>query len=474
MKFKEFFTKENLFSFIKENKKYLITVSVSVLLIILAFFGGLLVGSVINDGAEVQDKDVGAFNDTTDDQDEPKVDTFVNSGDATTLPGRSYGIDVSKWQGLIDWKKVKDTGIQFAIIRVGCRGEDGVIREDENAGYNIQEAYKNGIMIGAYFFSTARSEEEVIEEAEWTIDYIKGYGISYPVVYDCEGFKSENSRMYNVTAKQRTDYALKYLDMINEAGYDAMFYGARNDLQNSECWETERIASKYKLWVAIYSKITYPVQDKPEYDGRVDAWQFTDSGRIDGINTDVDLVVCYFNKMMSPPKNPDSTPDVFKDYITDGTYLYKKTDENVTAKYYTNLREGPSLKSKIVVVLENGTFVKRVGISSSGWSMLEINGQKVYADSAYLIREEDITENVGKDLGNGFYGVDEYVTAKIETNIRTAPSVEESEILYLLKNGEKLKRIGINEKTNWSMLEYDGKVAYAVTSYLLLVDDPDE
>ena len=89
----------------------------------------------------------------------------------------AHGIDVSKWQGKIDWQKVAKSGINFAVIRVGFRGEDGKIYPDENFDYNIQQAEKNGILVGVYFFSTAKTETEAKEEAAFTADKIKGYKI---------------------------------------------------------------------------------------------------------------------------------------------------------------------------------------------------------------------------------------------------------------------------------------------------------
>ena len=498
MKIQDFLKEKGVIDFIYKHKKsIIISIIVSAVVIALAITLIVLHKNGVFTKNDDGSKDV--FGNVTDVDD--NEDKFVNSGDLTDIEGRSYGVDVSKWQGLIDWKAVKNTGIQFAIIRIGYRGEDGIIQEDEFAKYNLQEAYKNGIMLGVYFFSTAISEEEVIEEAEWTLKYIEGYSISYPVVYDCEGFRYETSRMYNLTAEQRTDIALKYLDIINENGYDAMFYGARNELWDAECWDIERIDTKYKVWVAIYSKITYPVQDKPEYNGRVDAWQFSNKGNIDGINVDVDLVVCYFKKKLSLPKNPDAAPEALKDILTDGVYYYTKCDDYVTAKYYTNLRSASSLNSNIVVVLENGNYIKRLGISPSGWSMLEYEGQIVYADTAYLVvkkeepsvdtttapdtttipestdvtqttpPETDETEKTPTEFDGEFYKVDEQVTAKSLTNLRDGPSVNGTEVVYSLKNGEVVKRIGKNDRSGWSMLEYDGKIVYAVTSYLTLYED---
>jgi len=127
-----------------------------------------------------------------------------NSGtkvEATQLDkksGKANGIDVSKWQGKIDWKRVKASGIEFAIIRIGYRAENGKIYKDECADYNIQQAVKNNILVGVYFFSTAVNKKEAKAEAEWTANTIKSYPVSYPVVYDCEGYENTDSSIHSL------------------------------------------------------------------------------------------------------------------------------------------------------------------------------------------------------------------------------------------------------------------------------------
>ena len=149
----------------------------------------------------------------------------------------TIGIDVAKYQGTIDWKKVSDSGIDFAIVRVGYRTlVSGEIVADSNAKYNMQEAQKYGIKVGAYFFSTAVSEAEAIEEANWVADYISKYQITYPVAYNCEGFETVNSRQYSMTKTQRTDVALAFLNRITERDYIGMFYASTSELQAEAKW----------------------------------------------------------------------------------------------------------------------------------------------------------------------------------------------------------------------------------------------
>lgn len=461
--------------------------------------------------------------------------------------GKSNGIDVSKWQGKIDWEKVKNSHVDFAFIRIGYRGENGQIYKDDNADYNIQQAQKAGVLVGTYFYSTAINEIEAKEEANWTIKAIEGYSISYPVVYDCEGYQLPSSRMNTVTKKQRTKNAIAFLKTISDAQYDAMFYGALKEMQGSQDWDMSQIEKNYKVWVAQYADVTYPQKTKPDYSGKCHAWQYTNKGKVNGITGNVDMVVCYFTKEKSNPKNKDMTPNVASAPLSDEEKLYTSVNETVTAKDETNLRQAASTKSNIVVRLKNGETVTRIGLGKNGWSKLKYNNQVVYAISSYLTtdltkkevvtKQEDVVEGqtftskndqvtakeqvnlralpttnsdivgtlksgdflqrsaisnkgwsrlnyngqtvyaitsylsnevVQKPISSksdGFQTVDEQVTAKTETNLRTKPSTQDSQVVYLLKNGEYVKRIG-KSNNGWSKLEYNGQIVYAITSYL--------
>ena len=482
-----------------------------------------------------------------------EIGATVDAEELVAEKDRTNGIDVSKWQGKIDWKKVKQSGIDFAFIRIGYRGENGIIYKDDNADYNIQQAQKEGVLVGVYFFSTAISETEAVEEAQWTAQAIEGYSISYPVVYDCEGFNRVDSRMYSLDKEERTNNAIAFLNKITDAGYEAMFYGALNELKDSSDWDMAKIEKVYKVWVAQYPSITYPDKSAPDYNRNFHAWQYTNKGNVDGVSGNVDMVVCYFKNEKAKPKNKDATPTDAKAPLTDEEKLYKSVNETVTAKEVTNLRKSATTKSDIIVTLKNGETVTRVGIGSNGWSKLQYNGQTVYAITSYLTTdltvkapepqtpEKDVvaghtfspkndsvtakdevnlrllpttdSEIVGKlvsgdflprtavsDKGwsrlnyngqtvyavtsylsnevisqpetpdtpstsDGFATVDEQVTAKDETNLRTNPSTQNSEVVYLLKNGEYVRRIGVHTN-GWSKLEYNGQIVYAITSYL--------
>ncbi len=192
------------------------------------------------------------------------------------------GIDVSSWQGKIDWEKVKATGVDFVILRVGLRNiEDGIISEDFQFRYNASECNRLGIPIGVYFFSTARSEIEVLEEASFTLNLIKDYKITYPVAYDLESFGE--GRLRRVSDETINYNALVFLDYFRVHGYNGMLYSNKNDLIDH--WDLTRFGN-YKIWYANYSNELY--------DGRIDMYQYNDEGRINGVYATVDDNEAYF------------------------------------------------------------------------------------------------------------------------------------------------------------------------------------
>ena len=466
----------------KHHKKMFIIVAIIIVAVLATVITLLAVSAgkkkTSSEKENEKDKVVYDINVTGDaEQDPENVETEEEDGqsvDARDLAeerGRSNGIDVSKWQGKIDWQKVKNSGIEFALIRIGYRGENGIVYKDDNADYNIQQAQKAGVLVGVYFFSTAVSEAEAKEEAEWTLQAIEGYKISYPVVYDCEGYKNSMSRMFDLSAEERTVNAIAFLETVKQEGYDAMFYGALGEIQDEAYWDIGKIEKKYKIWVAQYSGAIYPQKDKPDYQGKTSAWQYTNKGRVDGVSGNVDMVVCYFKKKETTAKNPSAEPSVAKAPLTDEEKLYTSVNEQVTAKELTNLRTAATAKSNIVVALKNGEVATRIGVGKNGWSKLQYNGQTVYAISSYLttkLGEEDTSQTQGqqKDIvaGHEFTPKSDRVTAKEYVNLRVLPTTE-SESVGQLKSGEFLERTAVSNK-GWSRLNYNGQVVYAVTSYL--------
>ena len=390
----------------------------------------------------------------------------VNFAEVQAKKGLQNGIDVSKWQGKIDWQKVKNAGIDFAIIRIGYRAENGQLYRDSNADYNIQQAQKVGILVGVYFFSTAVNTTEAIEEAKWTVSAIKSYSISYPVVYDCEGFKNSDSRMYSLMAEQRTQNALSFLDTIKKSGYEGMFYGSKSDLTDNTAFNISEIEAKYKVWVAQYKNPPYPQSQKPDYDGRYDMWQYTNKGMVFGVEGNCDMVVSYFEKKITAPKDESTEVVTAKPPKTQEELLYTDVSEDVTAKDKVNLRSGAGTNFDVVTLLENGTVVKRTGVGKNGWSRLIYEGKTVYAITSYLTTELNSKPEPKPDIvdGNTFTPQNDSVTAKQEVNLRLSPTTS-GEIAGVLKNGSVLQRTATSNK-GWSRLIYEGQTVYAITSYL--------
>lgn len=413
---------------------------------------------------------------------EVDVSQLLSSGAVAETEEITFGIDVARYQGTIDWAQVAASGIDFAMVRVGYRMDGSrEIVADSNARYNMQEAQKNGIKVGAYFFSTATNEEEAVEEANWTADYISQYQITYPVAFDCEGFERADSAQYGLSAAQRTDIAIAFLNRIYERGYTPMFYSSMNEMAGDAKWETSRIEKTYRIWVSQYPSAPYPQTEKSSYQGTHAMWQYTNRGTVAGISQPVDVNIAYFGYEGTAGALSEETPEEAQADV-EALMPFSQVDEEVTAKDATNLRNIPSQgdDSTVVYTLKNGETLKRTGVSESGWSRLLYNDQTVYAVSSFLTTdlgyqapEPEAAEGLeGAGSGDGlktrFAERNEQVTAKIEVNLRKLPSVTNPDavVVAALHNGEYVTRTGINEDYGWSRVEYNGETLYCISSYL--------
>ncbi len=423
---------------------------------------------------EVQDPQAASMNEAQ--GAEVDVTEILASDRVTVTDQVTVGIDVARYQGTIDWAQVAASGIDFAMVRVGYRTNGSrEICADTNARYNMQEAQKNGIKVGAYFFSTAATADEAKEEADWVADYISGYRITYPVAYDCEGFDKEGSAQYGLTNAQRTDIALAFLQEINNRGYTPMFYASMGELSNSAKWDTARIENTYGIWVSQYPGAPYPETGESSYAGTHAMWQYTNRGTVPGITTPVDVNVAYFGYEGTAEAVSAETPEEVQ-ADKEALMNFSEVNETVTAKDSTNLRDVPSqgADSTVVYTLKNGETVTRTGVSDSGWSRLTYNGQTVYAVSNYLTTDlqYQAPAQEGAESGDGlktkFAERNEQVTAKIEVNLRALPSVTnpDAAVVAVLHNGEYVTRTGINEDYGWSRVDYNGQTLYCISSYL--------
>ncbi len=386
----------------------------------------------------------------------------------------TFGIDVARYQGTIDWAETAQS-VDFAMVRLGYRTlEDGIITEDPNARYNLQEGSKYGVKLGAYFFSTAITAEEARQEARWVAELLGAYPITYPVAYNCEGFQDPDNRHSRLTVAERTDIALAFLKEIEKQGYEAMFYASKNEMEGDVLWEVSRIQEKYKVWVAQYPEQPYPETRQSSYSGTHQMWQYTREGTLPGIDAPVDMDVAYFGYEgnavpLGEPPEETYGPDV------EAMMDFREVWEHVTAKDETNLRDIPSQDdmAQVLHTLQNGDVVMRTGVSESGWSRLIWEGKTCYAVTSYLTTHlEPVAPTEDDGIETEFAPNSALVTAKDVVNLRPQPSVTApaSEVKVKLYKGDTAQRTGINTDVGWSRVEYKGQILYCVSSYLTVVE----
>lgn len=215
---------------------------------------------------------------------EPVTGNQVIQGDVYTfgadgaLNRTARGIDVSKFQGTIDWNAVKADGITFAIIRCGYRGYGtGALVEDSTYRRNIQGAINAGLKVGVYFYSQAINEAEAVEEASMVLSLVSGYSLPLGVYYDTESVAG--GRANAISATQRTACAVAFCETIRNAGYKAGVYSYASWFYNALNFAN---ISKYNIWIAQY-------RDTLSFNYKYNIWQYTGSGRVNGISTAVDM-----------------------------------------------------------------------------------------------------------------------------------------------------------------------------------------
>lgn len=425
-----------------------------------------------------------------------EVDVSKAAASENETAEETLGIDVSKYQGTIDWGQVKASGVDFAMVRVGYRAKTtGILYEDPGARYNLQEANANRIQTGAYFFSSAVTQEEAREEAEWVASFIAKYKITYPVAYNCEDFQSPDSRQNGLSMEERTQIACAFLDTVAAKGYTPMFYASRNEMEGNAQWNMDTLGSRYKVWVSQYPEKPFPETPKSSYSRAHDMWQYTSKGQVAGIRGNVDVNVAYFGysqEAEAKDKNPaqivEANPEVGMNFT--------EVDETVTAKDATNLRNLPTTEGSTVVhQLQNGETAQRTGIGSNGWDRVIYNGQRLYAVHSFLTTDlsaKGQSESAQADGGDSsqqgvsgtgenaadaqtsqaggltFRAVNEAVTARDKVNLRNQPSTETGKIVGTLSYGEAVVRTGISgsSDTGWSRLEVNGQVVYASSRLL--------
>ena len=237
----------------------------------------LLIKTEADIDAEAEDTEIA---DALEDADKTEIKKLQN-----TTGNSRVGIDVSKWNGDIDWDKVKNAGVEFAIIRAGYRGSStGSLVEDPYFAANMKGARASGIPVGVYFFTQAVNEVEAVEEASAVLQLIREYQLDYPVFIDTEG-AGGGGRADELDVETRTLVCEAFCRTIENAGYHAGVYASRNWYNNR--LHADRLDGQYCIWLAEYRSV-------PLYQGYYQLWQYTSKGKIDGISGNVDMNISYY------------------------------------------------------------------------------------------------------------------------------------------------------------------------------------
>ena len=211
------------------------------------------------------------------------ADGFLTyDGDAPSY----VGVDVSSYQGEIQWEQVTDAGVDFAIIRLGFRGyTEGGLYEDDRYRQNMEGALAAGLDVGVYFFSQAVSEQEAREEAQFVLERLERYDIAYPVVFDWERQSAQDSRTLETDGATQTACAAAFCQTIEQAGYLPMVY-----FSPSKAYDELDLSAliEWPFWLAHYTENWQATSFRYHFA----MWQYTSQGAVEGISTPVDLNLC--------------------------------------------------------------------------------------------------------------------------------------------------------------------------------------
>ena len=206
---------------------------------------------------------------------------FSEVVDAHKTENTEIGLDISKWQGDVDFNALKEAGVEFVIIRVGTSsGINGENLVDSKFEQNINGANKAGIPVGIYFYSYANSEDRAISDALWVLEQIKDYKVDLPIAFDWENWSFYNE--FNLSFFGLSSMADSFVKTVRDAGYEGMLYSSKNYLE--DIW----FKGDYPVWLAHYTT-------KTNYEGDYEFWQLCNNGRVAGINGDVDINVRFID-----------------------------------------------------------------------------------------------------------------------------------------------------------------------------------
>ena len=235
--------------------------------------------------------------------------------DDGTVQGH-LGVDVSQFQGEIDWEQAADAGVEFAIVRVGGRGyTEGKLYEDTYFDRNVQGALDAGLAVGAYFFSQAITVEEALEEAQFVLERVRDYDLTMPAVFDWEMVSDSSARTNAIDSDTMNEVALAFCGAIQEAGYESMIYF--NSYQGYVKYDLSKLLD-HSFWFAQY-------QAQPSFYYDFQMWQYSSKGSVPGIQGEVDMNL-YFGALeggerpklpngQEAPLDPGINPETGRPYV---------------------------------------------------------------------------------------------------------------------------------------------------------------
>ncbi len=268
------------------------------------------------------------------------------------------GVDVSKWNGDIDWNTVKNTDVEFAIIRTGY-GSPSPKQIDPKFQQNANGCQSAGIPFGAYHYGYALSEEEARTEARFCLDILNGIKCDYPVFYDIE-----EKSMFDKGVEALTNIANAFCEVISEAGYKAGVYMSKYYATNN----IDMTRVPYEKWIAQYnSSISYTATD-------YGIWQYTSDGNVSGIGTRVDLNWCYKDYVNSQPatggnENAASSPILYIGECMTGLL---------------NVRSGPGVNHPVKFNVARGNEVQILELMNNGWIRIFCLHGEGYCNARYI------------------------------------------------------------------------------------------
>lgn len=302
-----------------------------------------------------------------------------------------YGIDVSYYQGNIDWKKVKNSGVEFVIIRVGYRGygSAGTLVEDPKFKTYLDGATKAGLKVGVYFYTQAITTAEAKAEAKFVLDKIKGYSLQMPVYYDIESVDYDTGRLDSagLSKAQKTALCTAFCDTIIKSGYSAGVYA--NYTWLNYYIDGAGLGKKYPIWLAHYTSNT-------NYDQRMDMWQYSGSGTVSGISAYTDVNVWYSGKL------PLYVSDLIsvKNTSTSNTFAWNGAPDATGYEVYQGTSPSDPNKKKIGDT-KNTYFTNSNKSTGTMYKYMvraysDASGKRVYGDYSEVFTTCTLPANISK------------------------------------------------------------------------------